>query len=147
MRTEKGVMMSRKWKYLIGGILVVAIVGGAGVGLSRMRVKDAPEQETVETAKGENANPTDSTENKTTENDKDTTGTEEEKQYVESAPVIADSVIGPGENSQKLAPKPIVTPSGSSSSGSEGTKEETPGQEEQKDGDSGNVELPMIPLN
>lgn len=123
---------------------MVAVVGGAFVGLGRMREKDASKQDVAETAKGETAN---SAEDKTTEKTEETEGEKTEENYAKSESVVTDSVIGPGENSQKLAPKPIVTPSDSSSSGSEETKGETPGKEEQKDGDLGSVELPVVPLD
>ncbi len=125
---------------------MVAVVGGAFVGLGRMREKDAPKQDVAETAKGETAN---SAEDKTTEKTEETEETEGEKteeNYVKSESVVTDSVIGPGENSQKLAPKPIVTPSDSSSSGSEETKGETPGKEEQGEENVGSIELPVVPL-
>ena len=122
---------------------MVAVVGGAFVGLGRMREKDAPKQDVAETAKGETTN---SAEDKTTEKAEETEGKEMVEKRVESEPVVADSVIGPGENSQKLAPKPIVTPSDSSSTGSEETKGETPGKEEQGEENVGSVELPVVPL-
>ena len=122
---------------------MVAVVGGAFVGLGRMREKDASKQDVAETAKGETTN---SAEDKTTEKTEETEGEKTEENYVKSESVVTDSVIGPGENSQKLAPKPIVTPSDSSSSGSEETKGETPGKEEQGEENVGSIELPVVPL-